>query len=84
MQEQRTTRSQGMLRAGGYVFPRTSAPVGYLIPDSQAWKHMHTSDTTQSEQAELTLTAITTTGSNNKTRGSMVGVGAKGRTGRGK
>lgn len=67
-----------MLRAGGKVFPRTSAPVGYLIPDSQAWKYMHTSDTMQSEQAELTLTAITTTNSNNKTSGSVVGVGVKG------
>lgn len=64
-----------MLRAGENVFPRTSTAVGNLIPDGQAWKHMHTSDPIQSEQADLTLTAITTTKSKNKTGGSMVGVG---------
>lgn len=72
-----------MLRAGENVFPQTSTAVGNLIPDGQAWKHMHTSDPIQSEQADLTLTAITTTKSNNKTGGSMVGGGGGGKNRKG-
>lgn len=47
--------------------------------------NMHTSDPIQSEQADLTLTAIITTKSNNKTGGSMVGVwgGGKGKNRKG-